>query len=212
MILAIHGMAGVGKSTLIIHTASRLTRAFPDGQLCVNLRGATTALAPVHPLQVLRRFLHALGVNGGDIPTQADEATARFRSLAAGWRLLVVLDNARSAAQVAPLLPDTPGSAVLLSSRRLLASLDGATHLHLDVLASRAAVMLLSHLAGRQRIAAEPEAAAQVARWCGYLPLALRIAATRLVARPSWPVQALAERLADERRRLDELEFADMWE
>jgi DNA-binding SARP family transcriptional activator/tetratricopeptide (TPR) repeat protein len=210
MISAIGGMGGVGKSALAIHVAHRLAERFPDGQLYVNLHGATTSLQPLEPLEVLGRFMRALGIDGTQIPTQVDEAAARFRSLVADRRLVVVLDDARDAAQVAPLLPAGSGSAVLVTSRRVLASLDRAVHLHLDVLPPSEAVALLGRLGGEQRIAAEPEAAQDVARWCGYLPLALRVAAARLAARPAWPVRALADRLADERRRLDELELGDI--
>jgi tetratricopeptide (TPR) repeat protein len=121
----------------------------------------------------------------------------------------VVLDNAADAAQVAPLLPASSGCGALVTSRQQLTGLDGATHLHLDVLPASDAIELLGRLVGEERVAAEPEAAADVARWCGWLPLALRIAGARLAARPSWPVRALAERLGDTQRRLDELEVAE---
>jgi DNA-binding SARP family transcriptional activator/tetratricopeptide (TPR) repeat protein len=207
-ITAINGTAGIGKSALAIHAAHRLAVRFPDGQLYVNLQGATAGLEPLTPLEVLGRFLRALGVDGADVPAEAEEAAARFRSEVADRRLLVVLDNARDAAQVAPLLPASPGCGVLVTSRRTLSALDGITPLGLDALTPAEAVTLLGRLAGPQRVAAAPEAAAQVARWCGYRPLALRIAGARLAARPAWPVQELATRLADGQRRLDELELA----
>jgi DNA-binding SARP family transcriptional activator len=210
MISAIGGMGGIGKSALAVHAAHRLAERFPDGQLYVNLLGATANLAPLAPLEVLGRFLRALGIDARQIPAQVDEAAARFRSLVADRRLLVVLDNARDAAQVAPLLPASPGSAVLVTSRRVLATLEGAFYLHLDVLSRQEAVALLGRLAGQERLAAEPKAAEDVARWCGYFPLALRVAAARLAARPAWPVWALADRLADEQHRLDELELSDI--
>jgi hypothetical protein len=206
----ISGTAGVGKTTLAIHAAHWLAERFPDGQLYVNLQGATSGLQPLHPLGVLGRFLRALGVESSAIPTEVDEAATRFRSQVASRRLLVVLDNAHDTAQVRPLLPASPGCGVLVTSRRVLAALGGAHHLHLDVLAPPEAIQLLGRLAGRQRVAADPEATAQLAQWCGYLPLALRIAGARLAARPGWPVSALAERLADQQRRLDELVLADM--
>jgi DNA-binding SARP family transcriptional activator len=211
VISAIDGAAGIGKSALAIHAAHRLEAAgrFPDGQLYVDLRGASDGLAPPAPLEVLGRFLWVLGTPLAAIPGELEEAAARFRSLAAERRLLMVLDNARDAGQVAPLLPSAPGCGVLVTSRQVLASLDGAHHLHLDVLSHEEAMVLLGRLAGHERIAAEPEAAAKVAFWCGYLPLALRIAGARLAERPDWPVRALADRLADAQRRLDELELAD---
>jgi DNA-binding SARP family transcriptional activator/tetratricopeptide (TPR) repeat protein len=211
VISALDGTGGIGKSALAIHAAHRLAAAdrFPDGQLYVDLRGASDGLAPLAPLEVLGRFLRMLGTAPAAIPGELEEAAARFRSLAAGRRLLVVLDNARDAFQVAPLLPGAPGCGVLVTSRQVLAGLDGAHHLHLDVLSDEEAIVLLGRLAGQQRIAAEPAAAAEVTRWCGYLPLALRIAGARLAARPGWPVRALADRLADAQHRLDELELAD---
>jgi DNA-binding SARP family transcriptional activator/tetratricopeptide (TPR) repeat protein len=211
VILAIDGAGGIGKSALAVHAAHRLAAAgqFPDGQLYVDLQGASDQLAPLAPLEVLGRFLRSLGTAPAAIPGEPEEAAARFRSLAAQRRLLVVLDNARDAGQVAPLLPGAPGCGVLVTSRRLLASLDGGHHLHLDVLSPEEAMVLLGRLAGHERMAAEPAAAAEVARWCGYLPLALRIAGARLAARPGWTVRTLADRLADARCRLDELELAD---
>jgi DNA-binding SARP family transcriptional activator len=209
VISAIEGMGGIGKSALAIHAAHRLAPRFPDGQLYVNLQGATAGLAPLEPLEVLGRFLRALGVAGGQVPGEVAEAAAMFRSVVAGRRLLVVLDNAADVAQVAPLLPGVPTCGVLVTSRRVLASLDGAVHLHLDVLAPEEATALLGRLAGAERVAAEPEAAASVARLCGFLPLALRIAGARLAARPGWSLRVLADRLGDERERLAELELAE---
>ena len=210
VVCALQGAGGIGKSALAVHAAHRLAGRFPDGQLYVDLHGATDGLSPLAPLEVLGRFLRGLGMEPAAVPTDVEEASAAFRSRVAGRRLLVVLDNARDAAQVRPLLPATPGCAVLVTSRRLLASLDGASHLHLDILPAVDAVELLGRLAGRERVAGEPGPAAEVARWCGWLPLALRISGARLAARPGWPVRALAERLADEQRRLDELDLPDV--
>jgi DNA-binding SARP family transcriptional activator/tetratricopeptide (TPR) repeat protein len=206
---AIAGAAGVGKSALAIHAAHELAARFPDGQLYVDLRAATAGLEPLAPLEVLGRFLRALGVPGRAVPAQVDEAAAAFRSRSAGLRLLVVLDNAADAAQVRPLLPSGPDCAVLVTSRRALTGLESARHLHLDVLAQGEAVGLLRALAGDARVDADPVAAVDVAGWCGRLPLALRIAGARLAARPNWPVRALAARLADTDRRLDELAVAE---
>jgi DNA-binding SARP family transcriptional activator len=209
-ICAIAGMAGVGKTALAVNAAGRLAERFGDGQLYVDLHGATAGLRPLPPLEVLGRFLRALGTDPAAVPSGLEEAAALFRSLVAGRRLLVVLDDAADAAQVRPLLPASPGCGALVTSRRVLASLAGAQHVQLDVLTEPEAVELLGRLAGPQRLAAEPDAAAAVARLCGHLPLALRIAAARLAARPAWPVAALAQRLADARGRLDELELADL--
>jgi tetratricopeptide (TPR) repeat protein/DNA-binding SARP family transcriptional activator len=209
VISAIQGSGGIGKSALAIHAAHRLGERFPDGQLYVDLHGSTVGLSPLEPLEVLGRFLRALGVDPAAVPTGLEEAAALYRSLVAGRRLLVVLDNAVDAAQVVPLLPGSHGCGVLLTSRRALGSLPGARHLQLDVLPVDEAMELLGHLAGAERVAREPAATAAVAHWCGYVPLALRIAGARLAARPAWPVATLAERLADAQRRLDELELAD---
>jgi hypothetical protein len=135
------------------------------------------------------------------VPVGLAEAVARFRSLLAGRRVLVVLDNAADAAQVQPLLPATTGSAALITSRQVLFELEGAVHVHLEVLSPEESVGLLRRLAGGERVAAELAAARTIALQCGFLPLALRIAGARLAARPSWSLHALAEQLADERRR-----------
>jgi DNA-binding SARP family transcriptional activator/tetratricopeptide (TPR) repeat protein len=208
-VLAIAGPGGVGKSALAIHLAHRLAPLFPDGQLYVDLQGATAGLPPLAPRDVLSRFLRALGSRDTDLATVA-EASAAFRALAAPRRLLVVLDNARDAAQVRPLLPAGPHTAVLVTSRRILSTLDGAAHLNLDVLPEREAIRLLGRLAGSARIAADPGAAQRVARCCAYLPLALRVAGARLAARPHWPVRELADRLGDAQHRLDELQIDEL--
>ncbi len=209
VIAAIAGAAGIGKSALAVHAAHRHAARFPGGQLYVDLQAATAGVQPVAPLEVLGRFLRALGMEARVIPTELDEASAAFRSRVADRKVLVVLDNAADAAQVRPLLPAGPGCAVLVTSRPVLSGIDGARHLRLDVLAPNEATELLGRLAGHARIAAEPEAAADVISACAWLPLALRIAGARLAARRTWPVRAMAERLADAQRRLDELEIAD---
>jgi DNA-binding SARP family transcriptional activator/tetratricopeptide (TPR) repeat protein len=208
-ISAIQGIGGIGKSALAIHAAHQLADCFPDGQLYVDLHGDTTRPRPLEPLEVLGRFLRALGADPAAIPSDLEEAAGMFRSRVAGRHLLVVLDNAADAAQVVPLLPASPGCGVLVTSRRALVSLDGATHVRLDALAPEEALELLGRLAGTDRVDAAPEAAMEVARCCGYLPLALRIAGARLAARPTWPLEELAERLGDQQRRLDELELAE---
>jgi tetratricopeptide (TPR) repeat protein len=209
-VVAMHGVGGVGKSALAVHAAHRLASRFPDGQLYVNLQGATAGLRPLSPGELVARLLRGLGVDGRDIPVEVEEAAARFRSLMAGRRVLLVLDNAVSAVQVRLLLPASPTCAAIVTSRQVLATLDGASQLHLDVLPPRQAIRLLGKFCGAMRLTAEPHATEDLARQCDYLPLALRIAGARLAGRPSWPVRALAERLADKRTRLDELELADL--
>jgi DNA-binding SARP family transcriptional activator/tetratricopeptide (TPR) repeat protein len=209
-VVAVSGPPGVGKTTLAVHVAHRLRARFPDGQLYVDLHGATAGLRPLAPLEVLGRLLRALGADPAAIPTGLEEASAAWRSQVAGRRLLVVLDNAADATQVAALLPGSAGCGVLVTSRRALMGLPGAVLLELEVLAPGEAAALLGRVAGPARVAAEPEAAAELVRCCGGLPLALRIAGARLAARPAWPLAALAERLADAQRRLDELALAEV--
>jgi tetratricopeptide (TPR) repeat protein len=210
VISAIDGMGGIGKSALAIHAAHQLADWFPDGQLYVNLQGATPGAAPLGPLEALGRMLRALGLDSAETPTDLEEASARFRSLAADRRLLLVLDNAHNAEQVRPLLPGSRTCGALVTSRQVLTTLDGAHAVHLDILPAEAALELLGQIAGHQRVAAEPQAAARLLTWCGYLPLAIRIAGARLAARPTWPVWLLADRLADATRRLEELQIGDL--
>ncbi len=211
VVAAVHGIGGVGKSALALRAAHALGAHFPDGQLYVDLRGSSVSgLAPLAPEEAVGRLLRALGPDGESVPVGLEEAVMRLRSLLSGRRVLVVLDNAASAAQVRPLLPATTGSAAIVTSRQVLFALEGAVNLHLDVLPPKEAVALLRQSAGSERVAAEPAAAETVAQQCGCLPLALRIAAARLAARPSWPLHALAEQLADERRRLDRLQLGDL--
>jgi tetratricopeptide (TPR) repeat protein len=207
VISAIQGAGGIGKSALAVHAAHQLAERFPDGHLYVNLHSTTTGtgLQPLDPLEVLGQFLRALHMDPARIPIEVAEAAGLFRTLAAGRRLLVVLDNAASAEQVRPLLPASSTCGVLVTSRQLLATLAGVRVLHLDVLPHEQAVELLGRIVGQQRINAEPQAAAEVVGWCGYLPLAIQIAGARLAARPTWPIRQLARRLADATRRLDEL-------
>ncbi|NUP46794.1 MAG: tetratricopeptide repeat protein, partial [Catenulispora sp.] len=207
-VCTITGMGGAGKTALAVHVAHRVKTSFPDGQLYINLRGRDPS--PRSPDEILRGFLHDLDVPDQSIPVDTEAKAARFRSLTAGRRLLVVLDNARDAAQVRPLLPGTGSCAVLVTSRHKLSGLDGAAHFDLDGLDPDEARALFGRIIGPRRAAAEPEAAEAVLRCCAGLPLAVRIAGARLAGRGGWPVAALADRLADERRRLDELRLADV--
>jgi transcriptional regulator with XRE-family HTH domain len=208
VVSAVAGHAGIGKTALAIHVAHQLRDRFPDGQLYVNLHGAQQQSLPA--TLVLGRFLRALGVNGAAIPEDGEEREALYRALLADRRVLVVLDNAASEAQVRPLLPGTPGCGVLVTSRARLAGLEAARVVHLDVLEEPQAVGLLGRIAGAERVAAEPDAATQIVGFCGRLPLAIRVAGARLAARPGWPLTQLAELLADARRRLDQLAAGDL--
>jgi DNA-binding SARP family transcriptional activator/uncharacterized protein HemY len=208
VISAIAGKAGVGKTALALRVAHRLRLRFVDGQLYVNLRGAEAQA--LDPADVLAEFLRGLGVEGALIPDGLEDRVRLYRSRLADRRVLVVLDNAASEAQVRPLLPGSQGCAVLVTSRARLGGLEAAHSLTLDVLAPDQAVELLAKLAGPGRVAAEPEAARQIVWLCGWLPLAVRIAGARVAGRSHWRLALLAERLADERRRLDELVIGDL--
>lgn len=207
-VAAVSGPGGVGKTTLAVRAAHRIADGFPDGQLYVDLRGVHHS--PADPGEVLAGFLRELGTPEHDIPATEEARAARYRSLLADLRVLVVLDNARDTAQVAPLLPGSAGCAALVTARRRLPGLAGAVHLDLSTLGDRDAHELFAAIAGPERAAAEPEATAEVVRHCAGLPLALRIAAARLAGRPSWQVATLADRLADHSRRLDELRVEDL--
>ena len=207
---AVAGKPGVGKTALAVHVAHRLRAAgrFGDGQLYVDLEGASPH--PKDPGRVLARFLRCLGVDPATIPEGLEERAERYRTLLADRRMLVVLDNAAGEAQVRGLLPSSPGCAAVVTSRAHLAGLEGARLVDLDVLAADRAVELLAKVAGPDRVAAEADAAAAIVGACGWLPLAIRIAGARLAARRSWSLARLAERLADEHRRLDELAAGDL--
>ncbi|WP_405016026.1 transcriptional regulator [Kitasatospora sp. NBC_00070] len=197
------GQPGVGKTALALHAAHRLSPAFPDGRLFADLRGA--GAGPARPGEVLGGFLRALGVDGRSLPTGTAERAAAYRTLLAGRRVLVVLDNAADEAQLAPLLPGTPGCAVLVTSRRRLTGQDHRLVLPLGVLDEPAALALLARVAGHPRIAGAPGDARRLAGLCGHLPLALRVTAAKLAAHPHRSLADLVARLTDERDRLEEL-------
>ncbi len=206
-VCAVAGSAGVGKTALAVHWGHRVRDAFPDGQLYVNLRGYDPG-DPVAPGDALARLLRSLGVADRDVPADADERAASYRSLVDGRRLLIVLDNASAVEQVRPLLPGTPSCVVLVTSRDSLAGLvarHGARRLDLDLMPTDDAVTLLRELVGA-RVDAEPAAAVTLAGQCARLPLALRVAAELAAARPALGLAQLAGELADEQRRLDLLD------
>ncbi|MEU8150575.1 BTAD domain-containing putative transcriptional regulator [Nonomuraea sp. NPDC048901] len=203
-ISAIDGMAGIGKTALAVHAAHRLAERYPDGQLFIDLHAHTAGQRPLEPGEALEVLLRQLGVPTERIPASMTERAALWRAELAGHRVMLVLDNAADAAQVRPLLPGASDSLVLITSRQRLTDLDGARALSMDVLPLPDALALFTGIVG-ERAAAEPEAVTEVLLLCGFLPLAVRIAATRLRHRPRWSVDHLAERLRDERRRLTEL-------
>jgi DNA-binding SARP family transcriptional activator len=205
VISAIAGAAGIGKTTLAVHWGHRVRDRFPDGQLYVNLRGYAPG-PPVQPIDALARFLRALGVPPEQLPVDLDEAAARYRSLLADRRVLVLLDNAVSAEQVRPLLPASSGCLVIVTSRDKLTGLvaaEGAHPIPLDLLTAEEATALLARRLGRQRIAAEPGAADQIVARCARLPLALSIVAARAAMRPTFPLATVADELPSERGGLD---------
>ncbi|BCB85590.1 AfsR/SARP family transcriptional regulator [Phytohabitans suffuscus] len=208
VIQLIDGMAGSGKTTLAVHVATLLSGRYPDAQLFVDLHGHSER-RPLEPTAALVTLLRQLGVPSERIPPSPDERVALWRTELAARRVLVVLDNAASTAQVGPLLPAAPGCLALVTSRRRLVGLDGVHPEPLPVLAEPEAVELLGRVAGPERITAEPAAAVEVVRRCGYLPLAIRLAGARLAHRRSWRVADLAARLRRERPVLPELAAED---
>ena len=201
-VAVISGPAGVGKTALAVHCAHDVAARYPDGQLHVNLRGYDLA-EPMPTVDALGRFLRALGLPPAQVPAGEEEAMLAYRSLLAGRRVLVVLDNAGGAEQVRPLLPGSAGCGVLVTSRddlRGLTALDGASPLRLDVLSPAESLALLGRMTGATRLAAEPGAGAELARLCDHLPLALRIAGAHLAARPEQPVADYVRELGDDGR------------
>jgi DNA-binding SARP family transcriptional activator len=207
-IALVAGSGGLGKTSLAVHAAHRARASFPDGQLYVDLLGATPQ--PLPPADVLARFLRDLGVDGRDIPADDDERAARYRTVLAGRRILIVLDNARDAAQVRPLLPGAASCAVLITTRSRMPDLASTRLVDLNVLDDDEALALFTKVVGDERAAAEPEATAELLLACAGLPLAIRICAARLATRSGWTIRAMANRLRDERRRLDELRVGDL--
>ncbi|MER5217387.1 BTAD domain-containing putative transcriptional regulator [Streptomyces sp. NPDC002838] len=206
----ISGMPGVGKTGLALHIAEQLRHAFPDGQLYLNLHGATPGVAPLEPADALAVLLHGLGVDARRIPCDVGAASALLRSALAPTRTLLVLDDAASVSQVRPLLPAGAGCAVLLTSRRPLATLGASTHIRLAPLSPRDSALLLERASGRSWAASDAEPVARLVALCGHLPLALRVSAARLRSRRTLPVEKLVERLARQEDRLDHLELEDL--
>jgi DNA-binding SARP family transcriptional activator/Tfp pilus assembly protein PilF len=208
-IFAVSGTAGVGKTAVAVQWAHRIADRFPDGQLYVNLRGYDPE-QPISAADALAGFLRALGVPGQDVPLDLDERAARYRTELSRRRVLLVLDNAGSVEQVRPLLPGTAGCMAVVTSRDSLAglvALDGAHRLDLELLPMEDAVALLRRLIGA-RVDAEPAAAAELARQCARLPLALRVAAELASTHPASSLAGLAKELGDQQRRLELLDAA----
>ena len=207
VIAVIAGTAGIGKTTLALHFAHQAAGQFPDGQLYVNLRGFDPAGSPVTAEEALRLLLDALSVPAARVPAGLDAQAGLYRSLLAGQRMLVLLDNARDAEQVRPLLPASPGCLVIVTSRNQLTSLiaaEGASPLALDVLTDAEARELLARRLGPQLVAEDPAAADELIQLCARLPLALSIAAARTASQPGLSLAGLAADLRD--ARLDALD------
>ncbi|HEV2635147.1 MAG TPA: BTAD domain-containing putative transcriptional regulator [Actinocrinis sp.] len=197
------GRPGCGKTTVAVHAAHAARTGLPDGQLFADLHGSTAR--PAATTEVLARFLRSLGVSAEEIPPDLDERVNLLRSHLAGRRILIVLDDAADEEQIRPLIPGGPGPAVLVTSRARLVALPGSQVVELDAMADEDGIGLLERIAGPARVAAEPEATGELARLCGGLPLALRIAGVRLAAHPHWSVATLVDLLSDESGQLDEL-------
>jgi DNA-binding SARP family transcriptional activator len=202
--VVVSGGGGAGKSALATRCAHLLAADYPDGRLFADLQSASD------DTDVLGRFLRALGVAGVDLPDGADERAELFRMAVADRRMVIVLDNARSERQVRRLLPGSGACIVLITSRSRLTGLAGAEPLELDYLSAGQSVEMLGRIIGSARVASDPAAAARIAELCGGVPLAVRVAGAKLLARAHWPLRTLATRLSNERRRLDELVVGDL--
>lgn len=196
-VLAIHGMAGVGKTTLAVHAAHRVAATFPDGQLFVDLLGFA-ANAAIEPAEALEILLRGVGVPAEQVPQSLAERASMYRDRLVGRRILVVLDNAAAESQLRPLLPSAPGCAVLTTSRGHLADLEGASHLPVDVLGPEAATELFTKIVGSDRLGAEAASVGEITDMCGRLALAIRITGARMATRPMWSAATLLRRLRDQ--------------
>ncbi|MQY26327.1 ATP-binding protein [Nocardia aurantia] len=213
VISAIGGVGGIGKTWLSVHWAHEHLDRFPDGQLFVDLRGFSPTAEPMSVAEAVRGFLHALGEDPTKLPVDLDAQIGLYRSLVADRRMLIVLDNAREAQQVAPLLPGGHACTVLVTSRLRLAGLvvnHGARSVDLSVLSEEDSRRLLAGHIGAARLDTEPEAVGSLLRYCAGLPLALSIVAARATAHPNFPLAALADELHDQNIRLDSLDAGEI--
>jgi tetratricopeptide (TPR) repeat protein len=208
-IQAIGGMAGVGKTALAVHAAHMLAETFPDGQIFLGLHGHTPGLQPVDPEGALSTLLRTTGLAPEQIPIGLEERAALWRDRSANRRVLVVLDDAVSSGQVQPLLPSSPGSVTLITSRRHLIALEDAQTISLDTLPPNDAATLLVRLADRPGLRSNDQAVQQITRLCGYLPLAIGILGSQLRHHPTWSAARLVEAVSSARDRLELLTAED---
>lgn len=201
---SISGMAGIGKSLLALHTARRLARHYPDGQLHINLHGHSPSRRALTPETALATLLRHFGVPASTIPRELTDLTALWRTMLSTRRAVIILDDASDTEQVAPLLLGTSPSLILITSRRRLSGLPGVRHIFLDILSTKEAVDLFINLVGTERTQDRQEVA-ELAGLCDHLPLALELAAGRLNSRPTWTVSHLVTRMSREPGRLAEL-------
>jgi hypothetical protein len=195
-------MAGIGKTTFAVHAAHRLAGSFPDGQFFLPLHAHTPGQRPVSPADGLASLLLTAGVPAGQIPPGVDARAGRWRDHLAGKKVLLVLDDAAGHEQVRPLLPGTPGSLVLITSRRRLSALEDAAVISLNTLTPGEAAGLLARLASRADATAGDPAVAQLAALCGHLPLAIGMTGRQLTHHPAWTPAGLAADLAAAKDRL----------
>jgi len=209
VVAAVDGMAGIGKTALALRVAHSLAEYYPDGQFFIDLHGHTPGREPVDPAQALERLLCGLGMRPEQVPRGLEQRAAAWRAALATRRVLTVVDNALDAGHARPLLPGFGGTMALITSRHKLLDLDADVTVSLEVLSEIDAVRLFEQIVGAERTAAEPDAVADVVRLCGYLPLAIRIAASRLRHRRVWTVAHLAARLREGEWPLSDLVAGD---
>jgi DNA-binding SARP family transcriptional activator/tetratricopeptide (TPR) repeat protein len=212
VITAISGIGGIGKTALALRWGHQVAAHFPDGQLYVNLRGYDPGGVPLTPAEAIRGFLDALGVPPTEIPESPDVQVALYRTILADRRMLIVLDNARNPDHVRPLLPASPGCLVIVTGRSAMTGLsitDGAVTIPLGLVSQAEAEELMAARLGPDRLAAEPEATAQLIELCGRLPLALAITAARAAAHPAAALASFAAQMSSEHDRLDAFDVGD---
>jgi DNA-binding SARP family transcriptional activator len=208
-IVAVDGMAGAGKTTLALRLAHQLAPNYPGGQLFIDMQGHTPGQEPLEPEAALERLLLDFGLRPEEIPVDARQRSARWRAEVAERGVLVVLDDVLDVRQIRPLLPGTGKAQVIITSRRRLVGLDGATFCSLDMMPEADAVELFTRIAGAGRVGGQPKAVAEVVALCAKLPLAVSIAASRFHSRPAWTLTDLIARLRDDRTRLREFSLGE---